>query len=45
MRGPIRARGQQSWELKFEAGKRDATGSTRSTARPSTVAATEPNAD
>jgi integrase len=26
MRGHIRARGKQSWELKFEAGKRDAAG-------------------
>lgn len=29
MRGHIRARGKQSWELKFEAGKRDATGKRR----------------
>jgi integrase len=29
MRGPIRARGKQSWELKFEAGKRDANGKRR----------------
>jgi hypothetical protein len=29
MRGHIRARGKQSWELKFEAGRRDATGKRR----------------